>query len=291
MKLKEKLNWEVEEKKLYLKDGTAIMEGKALVRSDNDQILQVVSGGYHPFKNEDMIDLITTIADKENLTDSDIKIIETRDGQKINAIIDLNFNLKVKDDIVGNRIVIQNSHGGYSSLKFGFGNLVLSCTNGLIVFKENINYTVHHNKYLDYGIKQMFNNVENIKQEMKNFNDFSNFIAENSIDDREKLIIDAINHVTNVDLSISREQFLEKFRFNRYRNLKWETAEKIEYAIHREMNAKGDNYWGLLNGFTYYTSHMANTENKYAFLLDGYGKIISDKAIQFIKKQLVINDY
>jgi hypothetical protein len=291
MKLKEILDWEVEEKKLYLEDGTEISEGKALVRSDNNSVIEVVSSGYRPFKNEDLIDLITAVAEKENLTDSDIEIIETRDGQKINAIIDLNFNLKVKDDIVGNRIVIQNSHGGYSSLKFGFGNLVLSCTNGLIVFKEHVKYTINHNKYLNYGTKQLFNNVENIKHEIKLFNDFSNFIAENPIEDREKLIIDAINHVTNVDLSISREQFLEKFRFNKYRNLKWETAEKIKYAIHREMNAKGDNYWGLLNGFTYYTSHMADTENKDAFLLDGYGKIITDKAIRFIKKQLVINDY
>jgi hypothetical protein len=36
---------------------------------------------------------------------------------------------------------------------------------------------------------------------------------------------------------------------------------------------------------------MTDTENKDAFLLDGYGKIITDKAIRFIKKQLVINDY
>jgi len=291
MKLQELLNWEVKEKKLYLEDGTAIEEGKALVRSDNDQILQVVSRGYHPFKNEDMMNLITTVADKENLTDSNIKIIETRDGQKINAIIDLNFNLKVKDDIVGNRIVIQNSHGGFSSLKFGFGNLVLSCSNGLIIFNKKQSYSINHNKFLDYNTKQLSLNVDNVKQQMKDFNDFSNFIAEYSINDREKLIRQAIHHVTNVDLSIGKEQFLEKFRFNKYRNLKWQTAEDIKRAINLEMNTKGDNYWGLLNGFTYYNSHLAKTYNHNAFLMDGYGKIISDKAIHFIKKQLVINDY
>jgi len=291
MKLQELLNWEVKEKKLYLEDGTAIEEGKALVRSDNDQILQVVSSDYHSFKNEEMIKLITTIADKENLADSNIQIIESKNGQKINATIDLNFNLKVKDDIVGNRIVIQNSHGGYSSLKIGFGNLVLSCSNGLIIFNKKQSYSINHNKFLDYNTKQLFLNVDNVKQQMKDFNDFSNFIAEYSINDREKLIRQAIHHVTNVDISIGREQFLEKFRFNKYRNLKWQTAEDIKRAIHLEMNTKGDNYWGLLNGFTYYNSHLAKTYNHNAFLMDGYGKIISDKAIHFIKKQLVINDY
>ena len=85
------------------------------------------------------------------------------------------------------------------------------------------------------------------------------------------------------------DQYINKFKHLKEAYLleyKWNESIRLEKAIHLEMDNKGDNYWGLLNGFTYYTNHMANPVDKSIFLTYGYGKIINDKAIKYIKQKI-----
>ena len=278
MQLQKQLNWEVLEKSLMLENGQAVHNGKALVRSDNNRVLEVVNSNFNPLKNSELINIIKIIAEKEKLSENDIKIIETNEGQKISVIVNLDYNMSVGNDKVANQLLIQNSHGGFTSLKLGFGTLVASCSNGMVIFNKNIDHKIYHNQFLKFEIERLLNNVEYVKTNIRKFNEFSNEIIEKKIDDRQKIILEAINHVANVDLSISKEEYLKNYKPQYDKNIalyKWNSAGLMRESILSEMNYKGDNYWGLLNGFTYYNTHRVNVKNRNNFNLNGFGLVIT----------------
>ena len=292
MKLKELLNWEVIEKPIMLTNGKLITNGKALVRSDNDKVLEVVNSNFVPFENKELFHLINQIAEKENINESDIRIVENDIGNKISVILNLDFNYSVRDDVVSNQLLVQNSHGGFASLSFGFGNLVMSCSNGMVIFNKNLGYKIYHNKYLKSKSNLISNNIESIKRNIISFKEFSNKIADKTIKNREGIILDAINYATNVDLSITIEQYINKYRNFKDEDIlyyKWDQSNILREALHYEMNNKGDNYWGLLNGFTYYTNHKAKPINPSVFLTYGYGKVVNDLALKYIQQKLNLN--
>ena len=287
--LKELLKWEVIEKPISLTNGKPIHNGKALIRSDNEEVLEVVNSKFIPFKNKELYQLILQIAEKEKINESDIRILENKNGNKISIKLDLNFNYSVRDDVVSNQLLIQNSHGGFASLSFGFGNLVYSCSNGLIVFDKKLGYKIYHNKYMNSSLDHMMLNIEAVKRNIIKFKKFSNQIADKTIHNREGIIHDAINYVTNVDLRNTQDQYINKYKNYKDEEIlyfKWDQSEKLRKSLHYEMNNKGDNYWGLLNGFTYFTNHVADTRDPGVFLMYGYGKIINDKALKYIQQKL-----
>ena len=99
-----------------------------------------------------------------NINESNIRIVENDIGNKISVILNLDFNYSVRDDVVSNQLLVQNSHGGFASLSFGFGNLVMSCSNGMVIFNKNLGYKIYHNKYIKSKSDLISNNIESIKR-------------------------------------------------------------------------------------------------------------------------------
>jgi len=294
MELEKLLEWDVVQKPIMLEDGKKIVNGKALVRSDNDKVLEVVNSNFVPFTNKQLYELVNKIADSENIQKSNIKIIESEIGKKISVILDLDFDYLVKDDVVRNQLLVQNSHGGFTTLNFGFGNLVMSCSNGMVIFDKRAGFKIYHNKdiHMFYDLNMIINLIRSIKIKILDFKEFSIKIAEKTIKNREGIIRDAIKYITGVDLNITLEQYIDRFKHLKDLNIlkyKWYQSKTLERYIHFEMDRKGDNYWGLLNGFTYYTNHENESQPEFSrnfFITYGYGKIINDRAVRYIKQKI-----
>ena len=55
---KTKLNWSVREEEIRTESGIILNGHKALIRDDNDKVLSIRKDTYHPFQNEQLVELL-----------------------------------------------------------------------------------------------------------------------------------------------------------------------------------------------------------------------------------------
>ena len=145
-----KLNWDVIQSPVYLKDGTEIPNLFANVRSDTNEVLGTVHGRYRIVQNTESFDFVDDIIQNS-------KGIECRyetagslfNGKRVFMLVRLP-DINLVGDEVENYLFFSNSHDGSSGLMAGISNIRVVCNNTLQLAERNASrmWNIRHTESL-----------------------------------------------------------------------------------------------------------------------------------------------
>ncbi len=231
------LNWDVEEKKLKF-DNVIVPNRKALVRSDNKQVLSILSNAYKLFNNNDLKELCRKI---EKNADYRLKrFVELQGGKKVLAFLQHDRLQKINREAVREFLVIGNSFDGSSSLFVGYNSHMVRCKNQFtdalrILESKHLKGQLNQKIDVHQILAQFYQQRTKTIKQLTNMQRVS--ISEREISSLVRLILGD----NNKDLEMLNPQEI-----------------KLRASINRELAYFGKNAWGLFNGITHYTSNVIN---------------------------------
>lgn len=108
--------------------------------------------------------------------------------------------------------------------------------------------------------------------------------AMNQTDDLEQMLI----HLNSVEVTQTKvDEFLKKVvgynqkEYNELNTNKRNVLDAINSSIALEFGRTGSTLWGLVNGITHYTNHVANCKDRNDYILADNGLKLNDKAQKF----------
>ena len=286
------LNWEVEELPLVglmsqgenEKPKGHTTEFRGVFRTDNYNCLGCVGHRYKSAQNSDLAELIVKFFGSK-LKISKVDGGELQGGKRVYLTVEGDDLFKGTSAHMKQRMIISDSHDGKASLKIGFQDLVLVCTNGMTrwMARKDIKSkaSIRHTASIDHKLS----NFEEIYADFMDWNIkkkdmFEAWMSTKVSMDLAKKFIGQLN---NVDMKLSQEDFIEQ-----YSPRKWRAVEAQMQAMEVEFARQGASKWGLLNGITNYTTHSLggdkkDAEEKRTALIDGAGYKLNNDAFELIQ--------
>ena len=164
------LGWTVETKKIKTEDEKFIPGKKAVVRSDNNDCLGIVSDGYKVLQNTEAFKFF------EPFIENNMATLETAgslfNGRKVfilakiagdDMVIDEKYN-----DTVEKYILLSNAHDASSAVRVGFTSVRVVCNNTLTCAEESKDsqlIRVHHTGKLVENMEQLRNTMDLVNQQ------------------------------------------------------------------------------------------------------------------------------
>ena len=249
------LRWTVEKQQLHLPSGEET-PFFGVVRTDNQHVFSTCKGGYTPYQNSELAELLIRISEKGGYEihsggsfDGGAKVyVQLNTGNSIKGIG--NNNDRVDGFVTG-----INAHDGSHSLKWGSTNITISCSNTFAAaaskMANKVRHTAKMHEKVDIYLSQVLGVVE---QELTLFERFKR-LAE--IPMSKNSVIDVVKVITGVDMNTPEREATEKYSAYAISR----TGELME-SIGTETKQKGSTLWGLFSGVTHYTSHKMPVPNR-----------------------------
>ena len=255
------LNWTVEKQQLVT-TSNILTDSFAVVRTDNNSVLGVVKEGYHLHQNSEKLEILTKIAGDNNWKLGNTFCI--KGGKRVAIQIEIE-PANIGDDTVKRFLTVLDSHDGSTSLSFGYSNTVMSCQNQFYKFYKSNEVRIRHTKSMSFKIENVIKGLLQAKElENESLKVFTNWV---STPVSKELATDMILSQLDID-SIAD---MSKLSIN-----KQIQVDSLRDVVKSEMAYKGQNKWGLFNGFTYYANHKMDKET----LVDGKAYDFNMKAFE-----------
>ena len=253
------LNWDVQEKAIHCGE-FIVPNRKALVRTDNQKILAVLSNAYKLFSNSDLIDLCKEI--ERNTLYRLNRFVELNGGKKVLAFFENKQLQIINRTPVKEFLVIGNSFDGTASLFVGYNSHMCRCENQF-TDSTRIFSSKHLNRKKNVVItfKKVIEHFEH--QKMLTLRKFYK-MEQTKVSDLE------VNHLIKLLLGENDYKLMRP------------KEQKLRASIRREMAHFGNNAWGLFNGVTYYTSNVINDGNNSFGNVSGLSQRMNNQAMQFL---------
>jgi hypothetical protein len=242
---------------------------KAIFRNDNGKLLGFVGKGYSPIHNQTLTEIALAIeASGQFELDG---FIEHKEGRMIYCFLsNKNIYLNVNGHKVFEQMILSNSHDGTRRFTISSQTAMERCGNKyaqpLEVFSKKHTQPIDSSKI---NIEQMIKMYQDKKDKMYAALDGMDSIPVS--DSLVEKLIKEIHSMLSVDSSVLKE--------NNW--IKKPSMQNLKESIKKEMNALGNNLFGLFNGVTWYTSHeMRNCESEHS-RLNGKAADINQKAFRF----------
>jgi hypothetical protein len=257
--MEKQLTWEVEEKKIRY-DNIIIPNKKALVRSDNKEVLSILSDDYQLFNNKNLIDLCIEIEKKANYRIN--QFIELQGGKKVLVFLENDQIQKINKVAVREFLVIGNSFDGSSSLFVGYNSHMIRC----------------ENQFTDS--KRIFNS-KHLKGKMDQKIDLKNLMAH--FHQQKKETLNKFHRMRTVKITNNDISKLVRLIIGGKEMDRPSKAEmNLRASIKRELEFFGNTAWGLFNGITHYTSNVVNNGNNAFGNVSGKSGRINKIAMDFL---------
>lgn len=268
------LNWSVVKSPLVSVDGHPT-ETFGIFKNGSEW-LGSVGNQYTPFQNAEMAQTIVEASEAIN--------IETNRGGMLQGGRKVFLQAQLPNEFIGNSgvrrwITCTNSHDGSSSISFGSTNTVIVCEN-----------TFHRANRDGSKFRHTMNASERVRTAMLDMKMALN--ADIALMDNFKRMADIKLNEDMVE-KVVRKLFLidvanEKEASSRKKNQVTAFAD----ALRTEIGLEGATLWGLFNGITRYTNHVAapSKEDKKAdYLMNGGGFTLSNLGFNEVMKLVEAN--
>lgn len=243
------LNWKVKSETVQTASGIIIPGHMAIVREDTNVPLSIMSDGYTPYQNHEMIELLERVS---NQTGMEIKRSGIfGNGEKV--FIQLKSdNLKLGNDRIEGYLTGVNSFDGSTSLAFGPSNITISCTNSFFAAFRGLNTKVRHTKNMVMKIDDICKSLEGMLDEEKKMFNHIVQLSETKIGagDIENVIRKLFNVKPELNLEDEEMSTVTKNKIDRF-----------YVDLNGELKQKGNNQWGLFSGITKFTTHSMGKES------------------------------
>jgi phage/plasmid-like protein (TIGR03299 family) len=258
------LNWTV--KQLPLTTTTVNDAGESILletpsagifRSDTNAWLGTTSKKYAPFQNYEMAETIVKASDGLGM--------DVTRGGELNGGKRVFLQTELKSEYIGKSdvkryITALNSHNGTSSIGFGSSNTVVVCQNTFYKAYKDVNkfrHTPNAKERIEFAMQDLRKAIQLDEQLMQTFK----IMSEQPI--KEEVVSNVMKLCFDIDINRNRSDL-------KPRELKEEFL--INQAISTEMQLEGATLWGLFNGVTRYTNHVANgKKDKEEYVMVGAG--------------------
>lgn len=251
------LNWTVNKEPLFTEDGKE-SKGFGLYRNDNQKHLGVVGAGYRVYQNHEMCEMMVKAS--EGIGMKTTRGGQMQEGRKVYLQIKLDSK-KINTDTVKRYITCLNTHDGTSSIGFGSTNTVVSCSNSFYkAFKgeqmSRFQHSTHSKSRVEKAMEDLRLTILNDDKLMKSFEMMSDAPISDTI------LKSVMDKAFGIDLDAKQSD---------YSSRKINQMKKVNEVIASELDSHGSSLWGLFNGVTYYTNHVANKDAGLEYLMTGGG--------------------
>lgn len=222
----------------------------ALVREDFNFELGYCGKRYTPIQNKTIFDFVTKVFESE----TEIEQIHSFEDGATNMLFssllpDLEFVLG--NDKVNKRIFAAFNHTAGFSVRFGITEQVESCSNVFPSLLAQSSFRVTHdnlyNSKLDLG-KELF---KALREENAKMNALYQELSEMPVEQVD------IEDMIKYSLEIPQKAVITE--------LSTRTKNKIALivdSVEKELASKGNTFWGLFNGMTYFANHVVNEQKQ-----------------------------
>jgi hypothetical protein len=279
------LNWTVAKEPLVSAVDGKISSSYGLFRkdiagretSDNNRHLDTVTNRYTVLQNAEVAEALIAAADE-------VKLNTTRGGQLLGGK-HIYLQAELPNEFVGKSALKRwltglNTHGSKSAA-FGSTNTVVICENTFYqAFGELTTY--RHSASIKERIQEFVKGIRTAMGFEKDQIDLFKAMAATSL--KEEIFARVISACFNVDIEAKPED-----ASSRQKNKLKTVADAIEI----EVKAEGATLWGLFNGITRYTNHVAKAdkiktpEELTNYLMVGEGYEVNLKAYKTIHEWLI----
>lgn len=251
IELNSTIPWDIFTDKVYRTQPngeTKLIKGyKALVRDDNDKELALHKDSYKEMSNAEFLKRVDGIKEVSGFNLKGFQ--DLRGGNILLGFLENNIE---KFEIGGHQIkdylVVGNSHDGSSGFFLGTSTRFLRCENEFASLKRfvSIRHTANADERLEEFMHYFTQYIYNRNNLYTKFNRFGEVIVSDEVREQMALYI----------LSLHKQEKLDELTDNQKSKI-----QLVHSCIDTEINALGDNLWGLFNGITRYTTHHmgANT--------------------------------
>jgi phage/plasmid-like protein (TIGR03299 family) len=291
------LDWTVEQHPCFARigDQNVDIRQSALVRSTDKQILTITSPGWKPLQNRDALEFF------REYTESGGATLETagslRNGRVVWALASVNksFMLNGRDEVKG-YILLTSPHEVGKAISVRATSVRVVCANTLAMAEQGTeHYRQSHFREFDVaaakrmvaftqdGIKTMELEAQALQSLKLSKYDTVRLLAkffqpvETEVPERAK------------DLPTAQPQLIENER--RVKALIDDPAllnqdmEQVLWAVRKAPGATPGNGWGVLNGVTYWSDHMAGRDRSARLYSSWMG--VNNNRKQDVKKELL----
>lgn len=272
------LNWTVTKEPLFSSDGKPT-SSFGLFRSDTKQHLATVKSRYEVYDNHQLVEamLEATANIDMNVTNGGV----LKDGQRVYLQAELP-EVYIGKSGMKRQITGVNSHGE-KAIGFGSSGTVIVCNNTWMMsygelskFRHTISAAERVKLFIE-GMRQAMGLDEGVIRTFKKMAD---------VRLKDEVFARVIQRCFQVDIDEKQDK-LSTRTINKMK--------KVNEAIETELELEGDTLWGLFNGITRFTNHIApvkpkieiTPELKKEYVMVGEGYETNLKAYQTIREWLI----
>ena len=254
-------------------DGYNLPESFGMYRTTGGQCLGTVGNTYNPTQPAALFDNLIDCLDSQDVDLEKLTYTEMKGGSKIKFTTpfkSVSFkNIRGQEDESIISINLQTGYDGLTKTSLYLSMFRLICTNGMKANKTEFT-TSFKNTTGNAG--KIGNLCSDVAKSMSMYNDLESILKTlNGQPVNQKQVTEFLNTLTGIDITAPDTS-------TRSKNIYDQMLNSIEIEIQRT----GASKWGLLNGITYYTNHVATAENREEYILLEKGMTLNNAAFELL---------
>ena len=177
------------------------------------------------------------------------------------------INMMGKEDTSNVSLNLQTGFDGYTKTSMFLTTYRLICSNGMKAMKTEFSVSFKNTKGNIGKVSALSQDVAKAIDNMEDLNSMVLRLNNKQVDQRQ------------VDEYLLKVLGYNQKDYNELNTNKQNILDKINGSIQLEFNRTGSSLWGLVNGITHYTNHVASeNKNKVDYLLYDSGATMNNKA-------------
>lgn len=254
IELKKNFGWEVETHPVsFVKESNEIVtdEGfKVLSRSDNNQVLSVMSDSYCPMTTQEFEKATERMLEESGMAFQGFQ--EFKGGNILLSILENNESMAVNGYPIKDYLILGTSFNGEQPFFIGTSTLLIRCQNQFSQIHKMSK--ARHTRFSFEKRETILQSLEAYFRTRKSI--YANFEKMKNISVTEEQKLNFVNNVLLIP-EVLPEKGLATRTINR--------REELMTAINAESEELGNNVFGLFQGLTKYTTHTLKTKTEAPF--------------------------
>lgn len=265
--------FDVQKVQLTAPDGFNAPEAFGMYRTTGGQCLGVVGNTYNPTQPATLFDNLIECLEGNDVDLNQLTYTEMKGGSKIKFTAPFKTvsfkNLRGQEDESIISINLQTGYDGLTKTSLFLSMFRLVCSNGM---KANATEFSTAFKNTTGNSHKINNLCGDVAKSLNMYNDLESIILSlNGQPVKSSEITIFVQRLTGINPTSTDTS-------TRSRNIYDQMMNSIEIEIQRTGSSK----WGLLNGVTYYTNHVASTENREEYILLEKGASLNNDAFKLL---------
>lgn len=265
--VRNEFSWEVQSQPIYDRFGEIIPGHKVLNRSDNGSILNVCKETYEPTRNEVFTELVYRIADLSGYEIQNFS--EFQNGKKVLAFLKAP-ETSVNGFKIENFLAVGNSHDSSTALFMANTQHMVRCANQFSHLNKKA-LKVYHTSGQNTRIKAVEQVIRLYNANQKALHANYELLQAKKVNDEQQETF--IRHMLDIEANVLPDD-LSSRKFNQ--------AVDLNDAIEREKRDLGMNAFALLNGVTFWTTHVRKQKEKTFGNVFGANANYNSKALDYL---------